>query len=166
MDRNQALLSFSESIGHSLKQLGWRVGTAESCTGGLVAAAITDIAGSSQWFDEGFVTYSNASKRERLGVCEHLLDTHGAVSAEVVEAMVAGVLSLGADVAVATSGIAGPDGGSREKPVGTVWMAWALAGEIESEVKCFKGDRAGIRQLACEYVLGRLSQRLESVLNS
>ncbi len=157
------LLELSTKIGVSLKEAGWRIGTAESCTGGLLAASITDVAGSSQWFDEGLVTYSNESKQKRLGVPAELLDNCGAVSSQVVEAMVRGVLSNGADVAIATSGIAGPGGGSAEKPVGTVWMAWALDGWLESEVRCFEGDRQEIRYRASQYVLSRLWRKLASL---
>src|SRR5271165_6965228 len=121
-----------------LKQLAARVGrrllgahrvvaTAESCTGGWIAKACTDVAGSSQWFGEGFVTYSNAAKRRRLGVHRTLLDKHGAVSEQVVRAMAKGALRRAqAQVAVAVTGIAGPDGAVPGKPVGTVWLAWAM----------------------------------------
>ncbi len=161
MGGEYTMFELSERIGSTLKRTGRRIGTAESCTGGLLAAAITDVAGSSQWFDEGLVTYSNSSKQKQLGVAGETLDQYGAVSSEVVKAMARGVLANGADVAVATSGIAGPDGGSDEKPVGTVWMAWAVDGQVESEVQCFEGDRQEIRLRASEYVLARLSQKLQ-----
>lgn len=163
MNQTHSLLELSKGIGELLKALGWRIGTAESCTGGLLAAAITDVPGSSLWFDEGLVTYSNQSKQKHLAVPSLVLEKYGAVSSEVVEAMVRGVLENGADVAVATSGIAGPDGGSVEKPVGTVWMAWALAGDVESEVRCFEGNRQEVRHLASEHVLLRLSEKLGSL---
>lgn len=163
LNQTHSFLELSKGIGESLKGLGWRIGTAESCTGGLLAAAITDVPGSSRWFDEGLVTYSNQSKQKYLAVPSATIEQYGAVSSEVVEAMVRGVLANGADVAVATSGIAGPDGGSVDKPVGTVWMAWAFAGDIEAEVRCFEGNRQEVRYLASEHVLSRLSEKLRSL---
>ncbi|MBU3070276.1 CinA family protein [Aestuariicella sp. G3-2] len=155
-------LPLAREVGQALLARGWRIGTAESCTGGLLAAAITDVAGSSGWFDEGLVTYANASKQRLLAVPADVLDSQGAVSQPVVEAMVKGVLARGADVAVATSGIAGPDGGSDEKPVGTVWFAWALAGRVFSERKVFSGDRVAVRAQATEFALSQLLQLLEA----
>lgn len=155
-------LPLAREVGQALLARGWRIGTAESCTGGLLAAAITDVAGSSGWFDEGLVTYANASKQRLLAVPVDVLDSQGAVSQPVVEAMVKGVLARGADVAVATSGIAGPDGGSDEKPVGTVWFAWALASRVFSERKVFSGDRIAVRTQATEFALSQLLQLLEN----
>lgn len=151
-----------QKIGQQLVLRQWRVGTAESCTGGLLAAAITDVAGSSAWFDEGLVTYANHSKQRLLGVSADVLAAVGAVSQPVVEAMVAGVQSRGAEVAVATSGIAGPDGGTPEKPVGTVWFAWALAGQVHSQCEVFTGDRIQVRVQATEFALRKLLQLLEN----
>ncbi len=145
--------TLAHQLGMELLQRHWRVGTAESCTGGMVAAAITDIAGSSGWFDEGLVTYANASKERLLQVPADLLRQHGAVSQPVVEAMVAGVLARGADLALATSGVAGPDGGTADKPVGTVWFAWGSEGGIHSGVQYFDGDRQAVRQQATIYAL-------------
>ena len=145
--------ALARQLGLELLQRQWRVGTAESCTGGMVAAAITDIAGSSGWFDEGLVTYANASKERLLQVPASVLECHGAVSQPVVEAMVAGVLARGADLALATSGIAGPDGGTADKPVGTVWFAWGSGEGTHSEVHCFSGDRQAVRRQATIHAL-------------
>ena len=122
------LMQLSEQVGQALKARGATVTTAESCTGGWVAKVITDIAGSSAWFERGFVTYSNEAKAQMIGVREETLAQHGAVSEPVVVEMVIGALKAArADYAVSISGIAGPDGGSEEKPVGTVWFAFATA---------------------------------------
>lgn len=152
--------ALAQQLGQKCLARGWKVGTAESCTGGLIAAAITDIAGSSGWFDEGLVTYANTSKERLLGVPSEVIKVHGAVSAEVVEAMVAGVLQRGAQVAVATSGVAGPDGGTTAKPVGTVWFAWGVDSTIESCVRRFDGDRAQVRAQATLFALSGLVERL------
>ena len=133
----------------ALRARGWRMATAESCTGGLVAAACTALAGSSDWFERGFVTYSNAAKVESLGVDAALIEAHGAVSAEVARAMAAGVLAHSpADLAVAVTGIAGPGGAVPGKPVGTVWLALARrdAGEPSAERLQLDGDRATVRR--------------------
>lgn len=134
---------------------GWRLATAESCTGGWVAKTITDIAGSSDWFERGFVTYSNAAKQELLDVDAGLIEGHGAVSAPVVQAMVAGALAHSrAEVALAVSGIAGPGGGSTEKPVGTVWFAWGRTGSGSmTRRECFAGDREAVRAQAVRTAL-------------
>ena len=132
----------------ALRARGWRMATAESCTGGLVAAACTAVAGSSEWFERGFVTYSNAAKIESLGVDAALIATHGAVSAQVARAMAAGALAHSpADLALAVTGIAGPGGGSADKPVGTVWLALARrdAAELIDERLQLGGDRAAVR---------------------
>ena len=136
----------------------WRLATAESCTGGLVASSITALAGSSDWFERGYVTYSNAAKSEDIGVNTHLIEQHGAVSQEVAQAMAQGAKqSSKSQVALSITGIAGPTGGSTEKPVGTVWFAWALTdGSVISEKKLFLGDREAIRAQACDYSLDRL----------
>lgn len=142
-------------VGERLRARGWRLATAESCTGGWVAKTITDIAGSSDWFDRGFVTYSNAAKQEMLGVGAGLIERHGAVSAPVVQAMVAGALDYSqAEVALAVSGIAGPSGGSPKKPVGTVWFAWGRTGsEAVTRCECFAGDREAVRAQAVRTAL-------------
>ena len=149
------LHELSVEIGAALKAKGWWVTCAESCTGGLIAKAITDIAGSSAWFDRGFVTYSNAAKHELLGVSESTLEQYGAVSEQVVHEMAQGVLhAAGADVAVSVSGIAGPDGGSAEKPVGTVWFGFAgKDGRILTAKQQFSGDREAVRLQAAVFSL-------------
>lgn len=136
---------------------GWKLATAESCTGGLIAAACTELAGSSNWFERGFVTYSNEAKTELLGVDAALIAQHGAVSEAVVRAMVQGALARShAQVAVAVTGVAGPSGGSADKPVGTVWLGWATPQGLVSEVKFFKGDRASVRLATVNHALATL----------
>jgi nicotinamide-nucleotide amidase len=135
--------------------------TAESCTGGLIAAACTDLAGSSQWFERGFVTYSNAAKTELLGVPTELIAHHGAVSEAVVRAMAEGAVAHShAQVAVAVTGVAGPSGGSPDKPVGTVWLGWHVHGQTTAECCHFDGDRAAVRQATVAHALHRLTQLL------
>ncbi|MDP2818170.1 MAG: CinA family protein [Polaromonas sp.] len=139
----------------------WMLASAESCTGGLISAACTDLAGSSNWFERGFVTYSNEAKTELLGVDAALIDTHGAVSEEVARAMAAGAIARSrAQVAVAVTGVAGPSGGSRAKPVGTVWFGFMLDGRLSSEVQHFGGDRAAVRLATVQHALQRLVQLL------
>lgn len=131
--------------------------TAESCSGGMIAAACTDLAGSSQWFERGFVTYSNAAKVEMLGVPAALIEQEGAVSEAVARAMANGALAHSqAHVSLAVTGVAGPTGGSEAKPVGTVWFAWCVNGETHSEMQHFAGDRAAIRAATVRYALQRL----------
>lgn len=145
-----SLLQLSSLLGEKLLANGWRVATAESCTGGGIAAAITAVAGSSSWFEYGIVSYANSAKEKLLHVNPQTLLEHGAVSQAVVEQMVAGALRIsGANIAVAVSGVAGPSGGTAEKPVGTVWFAWGLAsGEIHSECFHFAGDRSSVQSQA------------------
>ena len=140
-----------------LLKKGLFLATAESCTGGLIAAACTDLAGSSAWFERGFVTYSNAAKTGMLGVDAALIAQHGAVSEPVARAMAFGAIrhSL-AQVSVAVTGVAGPAGGSVEKPVGTVWFGFSVAGMLTSERMCFGGDRACVRQATVQHAIGRL----------
>ena len=131
--------------------------TAESCSGGMIAAACTDLAGSSQWFERGFVTYSNAAKVEMLGVPAALIEQEGAVSEAVARAMADGALAHSqAHVSLAVTGVAGPTGGSEAKPVGTVWFAWCVGGETHSEMQHFAGDRAAVRVATVRYALKRL----------
>ena len=138
-----------------------RLATAESCTGGLIAGAITAVAGSSDWFDRGFVTYSNAAKVDELGVPEALIERFGAVSSEVASAMAQGALRASrADWAVAVTGIAGPAGGTAEKPVGTVCFAWAGPPGTAAERRVLPGDRAGIRRDSVAIALQGLLDRL------
>ena len=141
----------------------YKLATAESCTGGLIAAACTDLAGSSDWFERGFVTYSNAAKTSMLGVDAALIASHGAVSEPVARAMAQGALQYSlAQVSVAVTGIAGPGGGSADKPVGTVWLAWGLPGAIHSEMLRFSGDRAAVRTATVQHALVRLLALLQS----
>lgn len=144
-------------LGDELRRRAWMLCTAESCTGGLIAAACTDIAGSSDWFERGFVTYSNAAKTELLGVAPELIAAHGAVSEQVVRAMAQGAAKKsGAQVALATTGIAGPSGGTQQKPVGTVWMGWYIEGQkVSAQRMLFDGTRAQVRAQAVAYVLDR-----------
>jgi nicotinamide-nucleotide amidase len=145
-----------------LLQRGYMLATAESCTGGMVAAACTDLAGSSAWLERGFVTYSNAAKTEMLGVDAALIAAHGAVSEPVARAMAAGALQRShAQVSVAVTGVAGPSGGSDAKPVGTVWFAWGLPGGVKSEVMHFAGDRAAVRTATVLHALNRLNALLQ-----
>lgn len=154
-------------IGGLLKSHGLMLATAESCTGGGIAQAVTEVAGSSAWFERGFVTYSNLSKKQMLGVAEETLQRHGAVSEAVVREMAAGALRhSGAQVALSVSGIAGPDGGTPEKPVGTVWFAWALRdGPVVSRMHRLDGNRAEVRvkavRIALQGVAELLGQRTE-----
>ena len=152
------LMQLSEQVGQALKARGATVTTAESCTGGWVAKVITDIAGSSAWFERGFVTYSNEAKAQMIGVREETLAQHGAVSEPVVVEMAIGALKAArADYAVSISGIAG---GSEEKPVGTVWFAFATArGEGITRRECFSGDRDAVRRQATAYALQTLWQQ-------
>ncbi|RZL02675.1 MAG: CinA family protein [Rubrivivax sp.] len=141
------LPSLVQSLAARLTSRGWQMATAESCTGGLIAATCTEVPGSSAWFERGFVTYSNEAKSELLGVDAALIAAHGAVSEPVARAMAEGALARArAQVAVAVTGIAGPAGGSPDKPVGTVWLAWAAQGEATRAARCqFSGDRAAVR---------------------
>ncbi len=135
--------------------------TAESCTGGLIAGACTDLSGSSDWFERGFVTYSNAAKTELLGVPADIIAVHGAVSEPVARAMAAGALVRSqAQLAVAVTGVAGPTGGSAGKPVGTVWFGWATPQGLFTEHQRFDGDRAAVRQATVAHALAGLLQRL------
>jgi nicotinamide-nucleotide amidase len=160
---DETLTRLAARVGRHLLASHRAVATAESCTGGWIAKSMTDVAGSSQWFTEGFVTYSNAAKRKRLGVRRALLDAGGAVSRPVVQAMAKGALQRsGAAVAVAVSGIAGPDGAVAGKPVGTVWLCWASrrgdAIRVRAERRRFRGDRDAVRRktvrLALQGLLG------------
>lgn len=152
-----AISALSAAVGAALLARGGQLATAESCTGGGIAEAITRVAGSSRWFGQGWVTYSNAAKTAALGVPAFALKRHGAVSIPVVRYMAVGALERsGADWAVAVSGIAGPDGGSEDKPVGLVWMAWSGPFGTEAEALVFPGDRAEVRARTIHHVLSRL----------
>jgi len=155
-----------KAIAHALMKRGWMLVTAESCTGGGVAQALTELAGSSAWFERGFVTYSNRSKEEMLGVDAALIERHGAVSLEVVEAMAQGARKHSdGQVALAISGIAGPSGGTPHKPLGTVCFSWAIDQiNLSSEVVVFNGDRCSIRAQAIHYSLQGLARILASTV--
>ena len=137
--------------------------TAESCTGGMIAAACTDLAGSSAWFERGFVTYSNAAKTDLLGVDAALIAQHGAVSEAVARAMASGAVRHSqAQVSVAVTGVAGPSGGNADKPVGTVWFGFSVAGTLTSEVMRFAGDRAAVRAATVQHAVSRLISCLQT----
>ena len=159
---NQALERLSAEVGMRLKKRRWMLATAESCTGGGIAEAITRIPGSSAWFDRGFVTYSYEAKVDLLGVKRESLVDFGAVSPETAHDMVDGAISNSrAQVAVAVTGIAGPEGGMPGKPVGTVWFAWKFPKKpIISEVCHFSGDRAAVRQQTVAHALKQLLHNL------
>jgi nicotinamide-nucleotide amidase len=158
-----AILTLASDVLDGCRRRGWRLATSESCTGGLVAAALTEVAGSSTVFDRGYITYSNDAKAALLGVPQHLLDSYGAVSSQVAAAMAQGALSRAdADLSVAVTGIAGPGGGSAEKPVGLVYFATAVqGGDILGHVERF-GDlgRSAVRQAALTTALTLLQARL------
>ena len=152
------------AVGKDLREARLTLVTAESCTGGWIAKVVTDIAGSSEWFDCGLATYSYEAKQALLGVRPETLEFHGAVSRETVLEMVAGALvHSGAGVAVAVTGIAGPSGGTEDKPVGTVWIAWKRRGGYPlAEAFHFDGDREAVRRQTVAAVLGGLLERLDS----
>ncbi|MEJ2631148.1 MAG: nicotinamide-nucleotide amidase [Acidihalobacter sp.] len=155
----------ARSLGRLLKACGLRITTAESCTGGWIAKTLTDVPGSSAWFERGFVTYSNDAKHDMLDVPVALIERYGAVSGECVAAMAEGALRAGhGDVAVAVSGIAGPDGGSAEKPVGTVWFGFSGEGGDTQTLHCrLPGDREAVRRAAVSVALRGVIDRLGGV---
>ena len=149
------------ALADQLRARGWMMATAERCTGGGIAAACTDLAGSSEWFERGFVTYSNEAKTELLGVDAHQIAEHGAVSELVARAMAHGAVRHSrARAAVAVTGVAGPAGGSAAKPVGTVWFGWATTKGVFSERLLLPGDRTAIRVAATRHALDGLLIRL------
>jgi nicotinamide-nucleotide amidase len=156
-----------KTLAEILRAKHWQMAAAESCTGGLVCAALTELPGSSDWFERGFITYSNQAKTESLGVPAGLIESVGAVSEQVAQAMAKGAqLNAGVNAAISITGIAGPSGGSAEKPVGTVCFAWAIQNEanenrVLSKTMHFAGDRQAIREQACQYVLSELTKLLE-----
>lgn len=155
------MLDLPMLLAERLTQLKWLMATAESCTGGMIAAHCTDLAGSSAWFDRGFVTYSNAAKTQMLGVPTELIAAHGAVSEPVARAMALGAIDRSqAQASVAVTGVAGPGGGSPEKPVGTVWLAWCVDGQVTAEVRHFEGERSQVRQATTTCALQGLIARL------
>jgi nicotinamide-nucleotide amidase len=144
-----------------LQRRGWMLATAESCTGGLIAAACTELAGSSAWFERGFVTYSNEAKTEAIGVDAGLIAAHGAVSEPVAHAMAEGAIAHShAQVALSVTGIAGPSGGSPDKPVGTVCFGWSVGGAVRTERLHFGGDRASVRTASVRHALETLIRLL------
>jgi nicotinamide-nucleotide amidase len=160
MNVNHVLI---ERLASELAKRAATITVAESCTGGWIAKNLTDVPGSSGWFEYGFVSYGNNAKRDLLNVEQAVLDEYGAVSREVAEAMVGGALDRsGADLGLAVTGIAGPDGGTPDKPVGTVWMAWALRGQVgKSEYHQFDGDRDTIRRVTVTMALRGALEYLE-----
>jgi nicotinamide-nucleotide amidase len=167
MVEDVGIRGLAETLVETLGDAGKTVATAESCTGGWVAKAITDIPGSSAAFAFGIVSYSNAAKESLLGVKSQTLEQNGAVSEAVVGEMASGALRLsGADIAIAVSGVAGPDGGSDEKPVGTVWFAWAVrtgrGANVDCDAQCFDGDRNEVRVQSVAHALRGVLKRLNS----
>ena len=168
LDNPQLLLKTGRSapvlavlLADLLVKNSWFLATAESCTGGMIAAACTDLAGSSAWFERGFVTYSNAAKTELLGVDAALIAAEGAVSEPVARAMAQGAIAHSkAQVSVAVTGVAGPSGGSPDKPVGTVWFGWSVGGLVTSECMLFEGDRAAVRAATVQHAMRRLADLL------
>jgi nicotinamide-nucleotide amidase len=156
------LTTLATLAGAKLKARGARLVTAESCTGGWVAQEVTAIAGSSDWFERGYVSYSNAAKREQLGVSAATLERHGAVSEETAREMALGALERGTgSVALAITGVAGPGGGTAAKPVGTVCFAWAQDGAARSETRQFDGDRESVRRQSVMHALQGLIELLD-----
>lgn len=157
-----SLYALAEQAGHLLLRHRIQLVTAESCTGGWIAEAITAVPGSSQWFERGFVTYSNDAKQDLLGVTADDLAQHGAVSEQVVKAMAQGaIVRSRSHLSIAVSGIAGPDGGTADKPVGLVWIAWGQKrGYVEAQACQFGGDREAIRRATVEVALQGLVARL------
>jgi nicotinamide-nucleotide amidase len=152
-----------EQLADALRAREQMMATAESCTGGLIAGACTELSGSSDWFERGFVTYSNAAKSELLGVPAALIEAHGAVSEPVARAMAAGaVVNAHAHWSIAVTGVAGPTGGSAEKPVGTVWFGWATPQGVFTEHARFDGDRRAVRLATVAHALGGLLERIRA----
>lgn len=161
LNDDAGLIARLPALADGLRARGWRLATAESCTGGLIAALCTSVAGSSDWFERGFVTYSNAAKTELLGVDAALIAAHGAVSEAVVRAMAEGALAhSAADLAIAVTGIAGPAGATPGKPVGLVWLGLAWRGETRAEQQVFAGDRTAVRSATVQWGLERLLEVL------
>ena len=153
----------TKTLAQILLSRNWTVALAESCTGGLVCATLTELAGSSEWFERGYITYSNEAKTECLDVPTQLIESHGAVSEEVAQAMAEGArINSGSNVAISITGIAGPTGGSAEKPVGTVCFGWATENQTLTKTMHFDGDRQTIRQKATEFALAELIALLSS----
>ena len=157
------LAALAVRLGRALDARNLRVASAESCTGGWIAKALTDIPGSSRWVEGGVVAYSNSAKSSLLGVPAGTVAAHGAVSEAVVRAMAEGARArFGAPLTVAVSGIAGPDGGTPDKPVGTVWFAWANGRETTAARELFAGDREAVRRSSVDFALRRLLELAEA----
>jgi len=157
-----ATLPLVQTLAARLLARHWMLATAESCTGGLIAAACTDLSGSSTWFERGYVSYSNAAKTELLDVPAALIAQHGAVSEPVARAMAAGAQRRArTQVALAVTGVAGPGGGTPDKPVGLVWFAWALPAGVVSASRHFAGDRAAVRAATVQHALAHLVELLQ-----
>lgn len=151
------IYQLAQSLGDTLLAKGWYITCAESCTGGGIGFAITSTAGSSSWFNKGFITYSNQVKQDMLGVAESTIIEHGAVSAKTVEEMANGAAKMAsAKVAISVSGIAGPDGGTPNKPVGTVWFGFYVNGQTMSKKQQFNGNREAVRIKAIEFALSNI----------
>ncbi len=156
-------IDLTKTLAQILLSRNWTVSLAESCTGGLVCATLTELAGSSEWFERGYITYSNEAKTECLNVSAQLIQSHGAVSEQVAKAMAEGArIHSRSDVAISITGIAGPTGGSAEKPVGTVCFGWATDNQTLTKTMCFDGDRQAVRQQATEFALTELIALLRS----
>ena len=165
------LYQLAEQVAAKMIETGHSLGTAESCTGGWVAKCLTDVAGSSQWFDRGYVVYNGLAKQQMLGVPATVIEQNGEVSEAVVRSLAEGVLAnSNASVSLSISGIAGPGGGSKDKPVGTVWFAWSLADKVAgvvrgvkttTEVQCFSGDREAVRKQAVMHALQGVLTRID-----
>ena len=157
------MISIVENLVQSLAEMGLTISTAESCTGGMVASTIIDVSGASDVYNEGFITYSNEAKMKYLNVSEETLENHGAVSEETVKEMASGCRKVtGCDVAVVTSGVAGPGGGSVEKPVGLVYIGCAYKDVVEVRTYKFEGDRTGIRKQATEEAIKMTMEMIEN----
>ena len=153
----------TKTLADILLSRNWTLSLAESCTGGLVCATLTELAGSSEWFERGYITYSNEAKNECLGVPAQLIESNGAVSEQTAKAMAEGArINSGSDVAISITGIAGPSGGSADKPVGTVCFGWATENQSLTKTMRFDGDRQAVRRQATEFVLTELIALLRS----
>lgn len=158
----QTLLDQAAELGRLLVEKNWTISCAESCTGGGIGYAITSVAGSSAWFNQGYITYSNQAKQGMIGVREQTLRDYGAVSEQTVAEMAAGAAEqANAQVGVAVSGIAGPDGGSEKKPVGTVWFGFFIDGRLVTDIQVFSGDRHDVRDKTVCHALEKLLQLIE-----
>lgn len=163
LNKERTMQYLISEIAQILTKDGYKLATAESCTGGMISAACTSVAGSSDWFDCGFVTYSNEAKSELLGLDAALITQHGAVSEAVARAMAFGAVRHShAQISMAVTGIAGPTGGSADKPLGTVWFGFSIHGNLHSETRKFDGDRAAVREATVLHALQRVLALLKA----